>query len=118
MFFSRYWRDKIEAVESRSAVNTADITALLARLQERDRLLELHQEALKSFQKVADAYTEGLQRARQTIEELQATPPPVFRANMPLHKSEEEEDLEFQLDAGVINLEEFNERLRELGVAD
>lgn len=134
---SRHEREKVESLGAELKVVTAkadaisaEVSSLVAQREayERalliaedkyDRLLASHQELIKSFQKVADQYTDGLSRARATINELSAAQaaPPTFR-NGPLHKSEEEEDLEFQLDHGVLSMSEYNEALRAAGLAD
>lgn len=109
-----------EQVSSLVAQREAYERALLIAEDKYDRLLASHQELIKSFQKVADQYTDGLTRARQTISELSATQQQLsqpFR-NTPLHKTEEEEDLEFQLDHGVLSMSEYNEALRAAGLAD
>ena len=136
--FSRHEREKMEslgaelkAVTAKADAISAEVSSLVAQREayERalliaedkyDRLLASHQELIKSFQKVADQYTDGLSRARQTINELSATTQQMsqpFR-NTPLHKTEEEEDLEFQLDHGVLSMSEYNEALRAAGLAD
>lgn len=113
--------DAISAeVSSLAAQREAYERALLIAEDKYDRLLASHQELIKSFGKVADQYTEGLTRARQTITELSATQQQLatpFR-NTPLHKTEEEEDLEFQLDHGVLDLSQYNEALRAAGLSD
>jgi hypothetical protein len=109
-----------EQVSSLVAQREAYERALLIAEDKYDRLLASHQELIKSFQKVADQYTDGLTRARATINELSATTQQLsqpFR-NTPLHKTEEEEDLEFQLDHGVLSMTEYNEALRAAGLAD
>ena len=109
-----------EQVSSLVAQREAYERALLIAEDKYDRLLASHQELIKSFQKVADQYTDGLTRARATINELSATTQQLsqpFR-NSPLHKTEEEEDLEFQLDHGVIDMSAYNEALRAAGLAD
>lgn len=134
--FSRFWREKVEKNErgledlaarvqtlereiDRSEAQAEAYRTTIAMLREEQAMLvSAHQEAIMAFKKVSDQYTEGLSRARETISELQAAQTaPVFR-NTPLHKSEEEEDLEFQLDRGVINMTQYNEALRAAGLAD
>lgn len=136
--FTRFLREKVEKNErglddltqrvnalereiDRSEAQAEAYRTTIAMLREEQAMLvSAHQDALRAFQKVADQYTEGLTRARHTIQELEsanaqmATP---FR-NTPLHKSEEEEDLEFQLDHGVIDMSQYNEALRAAGLAD
>lgn len=121
--FSRHERERVEALERgveelARRVDRAEARAEVFESQYAS-LLSAHTSALEAFKKVADQYTDGLARARQTISELQATAeaPPTFR-NGPLHKTEEEEDLEFQLDHGVLNLTQYNEALRAAGLAD
>ena len=115
---------RVNALEreiDRSEAQAEAYRTIIAMLREEQAtLVSAHQDAIRAFQKVADQYTEGLTRARNTIHELEsantqmATP---FR-NTPLHKTEEEEDLEFQLDHGVIDMTQYNEALRAAGLAD
>lgn len=120
---SRHERDRVERLERVAEELTRRIDRAEAQTEvyksQFDSLLATHTEALEVFKRVADQYTDGLARARETISELQAaqSAPPVFR-NGPLHKTEEEEDLEFQLDHGVLNLTQYNEALRAAGLAD
>lgn len=109
MLFTRYWRGKVEAMERNLAV-------LEAKLQERDALLASHTQLIKSFQKLQDQYTEGLVRARQTIEELSAVAEkaePSFSSE-PLYYTEEEEDLKALKDQGILTPEAYEEALRSL----
>lgn len=121
---SRHERERVDKLERVAEelvrrIDRAEAQAEVFRSQY-DSLLATHNEALKAFQAVAAQYTDGLSRARQTINELQATNSQLsqpFR-NAPLHKTEEEEDLEFQLDHGVLSMTEYNEALRAAGLAD
>ena len=124
MFFSRQWRERVErldkAVTEFEAQREVYERALLRADQRYDSLLAAHRELQESFQKVADQYTEGLARARKTIEELDeklAEAPTSFRSE-PLHMTEEEEDAQFMLDAGVINMDEYNRILEQNNLAD
>src|SRR5688572_10062957 len=114
MFFSRRERDRVDKLES----GVEELAQRIGRAEARAEvyesqyaaLLTTHNEALKSFQKVADQYTEGLTRARSTIKDLEAVNSQLsqpFRST-PLHKTEEEEDLEFQLDQGVLSMSQYN----------
>lgn len=116
MFFTRSEREKVERLGERVTKLETEQNVLERTHKE---LLAAHTEAIKVFKKVSDQYTEGLQRARQTIEELNeiAQQPPTMR-QQPLHMTEEEEDAQFALDAGAINLEEYNRIIREAGLAD
>jgi hypothetical protein len=120
---SRHERDRVDGMESRIEELARRVDRAEARSEVYESqyaaLLSTHNEALKAFQKVADQYTDGLSRARETIAELSkpAEPQSAFQ-NRPLHKSEEEEDLEFQLDHGVLNLAQYNEALRAAGLSD
>ena len=120
---SRHERDRVDEMESRIEELARRVDRAEARSEVYESqyaaLLSTHKEALVAFQKVADQYTDGLSRARATIEELSkpAEPQSAFQ-NRPLHKSEEEEDLEFQLDHGVLNLAQYNEALRAAGLSD
>ena len=121
---SRHERERVEKLESGIEELARRIDRAEARAEVYESqyaaLLSTHQEAIKAFEKVADQYTDGLTRARATIAELSATNEQLsqpFR-NTPLHKTEEEEDLEFQLDRGLLNMEQFNEALRSAGLAD
>ena len=124
MFLTRFWRDRIVQLESRVGELEKANSALTARVRERESLLKdqttLFSQQAKAFEKVSDQYVEGLQRARQTIAELQAqaAQAPVIRANQPLHMTEEEEDAHYMLEAGRINMEEYNDVLRNIGLGD
>lgn len=121
---SRHERERVEKLESGIEELARRIDRAEARAEVYESqyaaLLSTHQEAIKAFEKVADQYTDGLTRARQTISELSAENSQLsqpFR-NTPLHKTEEEEDLEFQLDTGALSLTQYNEALRMAGLAD
>lgn len=135
---SRHEREKmdglgadVKAITAKADAITAQVSSLVAQREayERalliaedkyDRLLAVHQDSIQAFQKVAAQYTDGLTRARETISELNQSSAQATQAfqNRPLHMSEEEEDLSFQLDHGVIDMSEYNEALRAAGLAD
>jgi predicted nucleic acid-binding Zn-ribbon protein len=134
---SRHEREKVEKIE-RGLEDLASRVQTLERMndrleaqaeayrttiamlrEEQAMLVSTHQDAIRAFSQVSAQYTDGLSRARETIAELSkpAEPQSAFQ-NRPLHKSEEEEDLEFQLDHGVLNLAQYNEALRAAGLSD
>lgn len=121
---SRQERDRLEKLEGSVEELTQKITRAEARSEVYESqyaaLLSTHTEALEVFKEVARQYTDGLSRARATIKDLeqanaQASMP---LRQTPLHKTEEEEDLEFQLDHGVLSMSQYNEALRAAGLAD
>ena len=129
--FSRHERDRLQNLEAivrgleqefvkADAQRESFERALLIAEDKYDRLLATHTDAIRAFQKVAAQYTDGLTRARETISELSVREQQATQAfrNTPLHMSEEEEDLEFQLDHGVIDMSQYNEALRMAGLAD
>ena len=124
MFYTRRERERVDGLERKLLLLEAQREEQMRVLQHDNErfadLLALHTEAHRSFQKVADQYTEGLERARDTIAELQAAPPtpaPIMRQE-PLHMTEEEEDLEFALNTGSISLDRYNELIREAGLGN
>jgi predicted RNase H-like nuclease (RuvC/YqgF family) len=134
---SRHEREKVEKIE-RGLEDLASRVQTLERMndrleaqaeayrttiamlrEEQAMLVSTHQDAIRAFSQVSAQYTDGLARARETIAELSAAEPQsAALQNRPLHKSEEEEDLEFQLDHGVLSLSEYNEALRAAGLSD
>ena len=133
---SRHERDQVEKIE-RGLEDLASRVQTLERLndrleaqaeayrttiamlrEEQAMLVSTHQDAIRAFSQVSAQYTDGLARARETIAELSTAEPQSAFQNRPLHKSEEEEDLEFQLDHGVLNLAQYNEALRAAGLSD
>jgi predicted RNase H-like nuclease (RuvC/YqgF family) len=134
---SRHEREKVEKIE-RGLEDLASRVQTLERMndrleaqaeayrttiamlrEEQAMLVSTHQDAIRAFSQVSAQYTDGLARARETIAELSAAEPQsAALQNRPLHKSEEEEDLEFQLDHGVLNLAQYNEALRAAGLSD
>ena len=125
------WRDRVERNEHvledlLSRVNTLerqiDRSEAQAEVYKNELavLTSTHQNAIRAFELVAEQYTDGLVRARTTITELTEQSNELSRPfrNTPLHKTEEEEDLEFQLDHNVISMTEYNDALRAAGLAD
>lgn len=121
---SRQERDRVEKLErgAEELARRLDRAEARAEVYESQyaSLLSAHTEALEVFKEVASQYTDGLSRARATISELSAANQEMSQPlrQSPLHKTEEEEDLEFQLDHGVLNLTQYNEALRNAGLAD
>ncbi len=128
---SRDLREKVDRQESEikdlvrgqievQAMREAYERSLLLSDEKFDRLLTTHLEAIKAFQAVAEQYTDGLARARATISSLEETNTSLAQpfSNRPLHMNEEEEDLSWQLDNGVLNLSQYNDALRAAGLGD
>lgn len=128
---SRDLREKVERQESEiqnlirgqievKAMRETYERSLLLSDEKFDKLLTTHLEAIKAFQAVAEQYTDGLSRARQTISSLEETTTQMSQpfSNRPLHMNEEEEDLSWQLDHGVLSMTQYNEALRAAGLSD
>jgi len=97
---------------------TVKVGVLEAKLDERDKLLALHTELIKSFQKLQDDYSDGLARAREVIKDLEeqaaqeAKAPAPDWESRPLHMSEDEEELEFLRDQGILTPDAYQEALK------
>jgi len=128
---SRDLRERLQSQESALQVLTLEITelkatrtayerSLLISDERYDRLLATHLEAINAFKAVAEQYTDGLARARATISSLEVTNSELAQpfSNKPLHMNEEEEDLSWQLDHGVLNMSQYNDALRAAGLGD
>lgn len=104
--FSERDRQRVRELENR-------VSKLEGLLEGQQPLQGAHTELIKAFQKLQDQYTEGLNRARQAVDEIQASAPTF--STTPLYSSEEEEDLEAQVLSGVIDDEDYRRALRESG---
>ena len=113
MFFTRFWRDKVESLE-REVVELK--AAQRAYETHASTLLSILQQSQRTFDKLATQYTDGLTRARQIQEEAaEALKNPAWSPT-PLFQSEEEEDLQYQLDRGLLDPTEYHEALRAAGI--
>ena len=94
---------------------TVRVGVLEAQLKERDKLLDLHTELIKSFQALQTDYSDGLARAREVIKDLEEqaanTPAPDWESR-PLHMSEDEEELEFLRDQGILTPDAYQDALK------
>lgn len=105
--------DRLSKLEQQVSALQARIDAYL---DERSELMSAHISLIVAFQKLQDQYSEGLHRARQTIDDLQkvqADQEPKFSSE-PLYFSEEEEDLEARFMSGQIEPGAYKEALRAL----
>ena len=113
MFFTRYWRDKVESLERRVVELEA---AQRAYQGYASSLLSTLQSAQKSFDILARQYNDGLERAREIQEKAEeALQNPAWSAT-PLYATEEEEDLQWQLDSGVLDPQEYENALERAGL--
>jgi Lhr-like helicase len=118
VLFTRFHESRVRELETQVAALKAQAEAIATR---ESQLLQLLQREHETFAALANTYREGLERARKIQEDAERALQSAVQAapayqNRPLHMSEEEEDLEWQRENGIVNQAEMEDLLREAGL--